>query len=159
MTNDPNPDIVAGALTTLGVLHAPGAIARLTAALDRPSFHETISSGALTGLAADCNERALAAIKARTAYGTPEIERDAAVEALAQCALQLKKPQLALGELVDLATHDPLIRTRLAAVDALGALGDKAAIPVLERVAHGDSQETVREVAQSALLSLQVQNA
>jgi aminopeptidase N len=151
MTNDPDPDIVGAALTTLGVLHIPGASERLTAALDRPSFHETIAAGALAGIAADCDERAFTLIKARTVYGTPEIERNAAVEALAQCARRLKKPELAMGELVDLATHDPLIRTRLAAVDALGTLHDAAAVPTLERVERSDTQETVRETAERAL--------
>ena len=154
MTSDPNPDVVAGALTALGASHTPGALARLTAALDRPSFHETISIGALAGLAADCDERALELIKARTAYGTFELERDAAVHALARCALVLKKPELALRPLIDLATSDPLIGTRNAAAGALGAIDDPAAIPYLQRVAHNDTQEIVRETAQAALLAL-----
>ncbi len=69
MTIDPNPDVVAAALTALGALHAPDAFARLAGALDQPSFHATISIGALAGLAADCNAPALNLIQARTATG------------------------------------------------------------------------------------------
>jgi len=154
MTNDANPDVVAAALTALGALQAPGAFGRLAKALDQPSFHAAISIGALAGLAADCNERALEMIQVRTLYGTPELERDAAVHALAQCARVLKLPALALRTLTELATRDPLIGTRNAAAGALGALGDPAAIPYLQRVARGDTQEIVRETARAAIAAL-----
>jgi aminopeptidase N len=154
MTSDANPDIAAAAFTALGTMRAPGAIERLAAALDRPSFHQTISIGALAGLAVDCNQRALALIEARTSYGTFEQERDAAVHALAQCALRVKDPGRALPRLISLAIGDPLISTRIAAVSALGTLHDRAAIPALERVERNDSQEIVREIATTALSSL-----
>ncbi len=154
MASDPNPDVVAGALAAIGALRAPGTFDRLAAALEQPSFHETIRIGALAGLAADCTGRALELIEARTAYGTFELERDAAVRALAGCALVLKKPALALRPLVDLAIGDPLIGTRNAAAGALGTLGDPSAIPYLERVVRNDPQEIVRETAERALLAL-----
>jgi aminopeptidase N len=154
MTHDPDPEIAAGALTALGALHAPDAFARLTEALEQPSFHDTIAIGALGGLAADCNARALALIEARTEYGTPELERNAAVHALAQCARAMHAPELALHRLSELATSDPLIGTRNAAAAALGTLGDVAAIPSLQRVARDDTQEIIRETAASALRTL-----
>jgi len=154
MTNDPNPDVAAAALTALGALRTPDAFDRLAAALDRSSFHATIAIGALGGLAADCNQRGLALIRSRTAYGTFELERDAAVHALAQCARTLNQPGRVLPVLTELATRDPLTGTRIAAAGALGSLGDAAAIPSLQHVARDDSQEIVREVAQDALAAL-----
>jgi aminopeptidase N len=156
MSNDPNPDIAAGALAALGAVRAPGARERLTAALERPSFHAAIAIGALNGLAADCNKPAFELIETRTAYGTFELERDAAVRALAACALELKEPRLALHQLVAMATADPLIGTRIAAVSGLGAMKDPAATSALERIAEDDSQTIVRESAVSALASLGV---
>jgi HEAT repeat protein len=78
------------------------------------------------------------------------------VRALAGCALELKEPRLALHQLVAMATADPLIGTRIAAVSGLGAMKDPAAIPALERIAGDDSQTIVRESAVSALASLGV---
>ena len=154
MTNDSNPDVAGAALTALGALRTPDAFDRLAAALDRSSFHATIAIGALGGLAADCNQRGLELIEARTTYGTFELERDAAVHALAQCARTMKRPELALHTLAVLATRDPLMSTRIAAAAALGTLGDAAAIPYLDQVAREDSQEIVRESAEAAKATL-----
>lgn len=154
MESDPDPNVVAAALSALGALKPPGIVDRLVAALHRPSFRQTIAIGALNGLAADCSPSAYRLIEARTAYGTHEQERDAAVAALAVCARALKRPQLALALLTHLASADPLIGTRIAAAGALEALGDRGAIPTLERVAQTDSQEIVREVAAQAASSI-----
>lgn len=154
MEDDPDPNVVSAALAALGALRAPGISTRLVAELNHPSFRQTIAAGALKGLAADCGMRALALIKTRTAYGTPERERYAAVLALAACAHALKQPQLVRRTLVDLVSGDPLISTRIAATRALAILGDPAAISVLARVAQSDSQEIVRESASGAALSI-----
>ena len=69
---------------------------------------EAIAVCALQGLAADCDDRAYTLIERRTAYGTFELERNAAVRALAGCALHLKEPKRALLLIEGLALHDPL---------------------------------------------------
>jgi aminopeptidase N len=155
LTNDADPDVVAGALSALGSLKAPGAYDLLVHALSRPSFGDTIAAGAVHGLAAYGDMRAFALIKARTAYGTPENERNAAVAAIAQLASHAHKPQLALMPLLEIVQHDPLIPTRIAATRALGRLGDAAAIPVLQRVEADDSQQAVQSGAWNAVLSIQ----
>lgn len=154
MEDDVDPNVVASALATLGSLRAPNIFATLVSELHHPSFRQTIAAAALKGLAADCNLRAFALIEARTAYGTQEQERDAAVLALAGCARALKRPQLARPLLTSLMSGDPLISTRIAAVRALAMLGDPAGIPALERVARTDSQEIVRESAEQAASSI-----
>jgi HEAT repeat protein len=155
MTNDPDPNVVASSLASLGALKAPGAYTLLVSSLSRPSFRETIASGALRGLAALGDMRAFSIVKSRTAYGTPENERNAALSALARLASHAKKPQLALNTLLHVAQHDPLITSRISAVRALGVLGDSAAIPVLQRVEVSDSQQAVQHGAWNAILTIQ----
>jgi aminopeptidase N len=150
MENDVDPNVVAAALGALGALRPPGIFKVLVAELHHNSFRQTIATGALKGLAADCNQRAFALISARTAYGTPEQERDAAVLDLATCARALKRQRAALPALSRLASGDPLIGTRIAATQALASLGDPQAYPVLEHVAESDSQKIVREIARQA---------
>jgi aminopeptidase N len=154
MTDDPDPIVDAGALTALGALKAPGAYDLLVRALHRPSFRQTVAAGAVRGLAAYGDMRAFPLIKDLTAYGTAESERDSAVIAMAQLAAHAHKPQLALGTLLELVQHDPIVSTRLSATRALGILGESSAIPVLERVEAADSQQAVQSGAWAAVLSI-----
>jgi aminopeptidase N len=154
MSRNADPNVAAAALTSLGKLKAPGAYGELVAALNRPSFRQGVASGAVAGLAAYGDERAFPLIEARTAYGTQEQERDAAVMALAQLASHAKQPQRALPTLLEIVAHDPLISTRIAATKALGTLGDAAAIPVLEHVEANDSQQMVQVGAWNAILDI-----
>jgi HEAT repeat protein len=154
MTADPDPDVAASAFAALGALKAPGIYPKLVAALNRSSFRETIAAGVLRGLAAYGDLRAFPLIQARTAYGTPENERNAAIGAMAQLAVHAKKPQLALAGLLEIVQHEPLIPSRITATRALGALGDPRAIPVLQRVEATDSQQAVQSGAWEAVLDI-----
>lgn len=155
MTSDADPNVAGAAYTALGALNAPGAYSLLVNAVNKPSYHDAIAAGALRGLAALRDMRAFGLVKARTAYGTPEYERNAAVVALAQLAAHAKKPQLALGTLLQIVQHDPIISTRISATRALGALGDPAATTVLQHVEADDSQQAVQRGAWNAILSIQ----
>jgi aminopeptidase N len=154
MCTDLDPNVAASALTSLGALRAPGAYDRLIAALNRPSFQQAVARGALSGLAAYGDARALPVIKARTAYGTQEQERDAAVVALAQLANAVKRPEAALPTLERIVTNDPLDSTRIAATSALQVLDDAAALPYLEHARLSDSQILVRENAENAIMAI-----
>ena len=153
-STDANPDVASAALTALGALRPPGTFQRLAAALNRASFDDAVAIGALGGLSAHCDRAAYGLIRPRISYGIDELEREAAVQALAACAFQLKDPELGLEPLVALAFHDPLIAMRMAAASALGTLHDKRAVPYLERLERTDPQEVVRLDAQAALDSL-----
>jgi len=149
-----DPNVAAAALQTLGGLHAPHIYERLVRSLSLPSFYDAIAVGALQGLAAYGDARALPLIRARTAYGTEDVERDTAIGALAQLAASLRRPQAALPELLQIVAHDPLVSSRVAAANALGALGDPAAIPTLEAVEHNDSQTIVQITAWGDILTI-----
>lgn len=154
MTADPDPVVAADALTALGALRAPGSFARLTAALERRSFRQTVASGALAGLALSGDAAALPLIERRCAYGTQEQERDAAVAALATLSKRTKTPETALKILLPILERDPLLSTRLAAAAALGALGDKRAIPALRRVHDSGVSRLLQMAAWNAISEL-----
>jgi aminopeptidase N len=155
MSDDPDPDVAAAALASLGALKATGIYEKLVAVLDQPSLDTKIAVGALRGLAAYGDVRALSLVEARTAYGTPEEERNAAVVALARLAARAKTPRVALEALLGLVSRDPLIRTRIAAASALGILGDASALPVLHRVERTDSQLIVQIAAWNAIQTIE----
>jgi aminopeptidase N len=145
----------AAALQALGALRAPETYALLVSAVDRRSFDGRVASGALLGLAAYGDARALALLQARTAYGTQESERNAAIRALGQLARQTHSAPTVLPLLSHIATADPLLASRLAAISALGALGDPAALPALKRVAGEDTQIFARLTAEDAIQPLE----
>jgi HEAT repeat protein len=154
MSNDADPNVAAGALASLGSLQAPGAYETLLAALRHGSFRETVARGALRGLAAYGDMRAYSLVRARTVYGTQEQERNEAIAALAALAKRGGTVRTALPLFVELASRDPLISTRIAAIDALDALGVGAAIPALRHVERSDSQLLVQIEAWNAILDI-----
>jgi aminopeptidase N len=153
---DRDPNVAAAAFTALGALKAPEAYDRLATALQRPTFRETVASGALMGLALYGDPRAIPLLQARTRYGTEEDERNVAIGALAILARSSKRPEAASGILQRLATSDPLIATRLSAVTALGMLGDAGALRTLVRVELSDPQLMIREGAARAIAEIKL---
>lgn len=154
LTADDDPNVAAEALAALGALHAPAAYELLVSALDRPSFRQTIAIGAIQGLAAYGDARALPLLLNRTQYGAEDQERNAAAIALAKLAKAVDRASNALPVLENVVQHDPVTGMRIAAARALGILGDRAALPALEAVASSDSQTLVRSAARDAALTL-----
>lgn len=154
MTNDADPNVAAAALAALGARKTAGAYDQLVAALDRPSFRQTVAIGAIRGLAAYGDAKALPLLVARTAYGTQDQERKAAILALAQLARTAGQQPAALNVLLDLVQHDPINGARIAAARALGVLGDPSALPVLRTVKRSDSQVLVQITAADAIVAL-----
>lgn len=154
LANHPDPNVVAAALQALGALRAPHAYERLVRALNVRSFYEAVACGALQGLAAYGDAKALPLIRERTAYGTEDVERDTAIASLAQLSASLHRPEAALTTLMAILAHDPLISSRIAAANALGALGDPSAIPALENAERDDSQIGVQLTAWDAVVTI-----
>jgi aminopeptidase N len=154
MAANDDPDQAAAALEALGALKAPDTYELLTGALDRSSFEERIASGALLGLAAYGDARALPILQARTAYGTPESERDTAIGALGNLAIRTQSVRSVVPGLTKIAASDPLIASRIAAMNALGTLGDEAAVPALERIGRNDANSIARLTAEGAADSI-----
>jgi aminopeptidase N len=98
--------------------------------LDRPSWYDVVRAGAIDGLAALRDDRAVPHVAARIRYGYPQRARRAAILALPKLAGD-RKTREALEQLLD--DGDPVLR--IDAVRALGELGDtKARGPLRERL-------------------------
>jgi aminopeptidase N len=118
------------AARALGRTRQPAAFDLLVELLDRPSWYDVVRAGALDGLAALRDDRAIPHVAARIRYGYPQRARRAAVLALPKLASD-RKTREALEQLLD--DGDPVLR--IDAVRALGELGDtKARGPLRERL-------------------------
>jgi len=127
------------AARALGRTRQPGAFDVLVDLLERPSWADVVRAGAIDGLAALRDDRALPHLSARTRYGHPPRARRAATMALPKLASD-RKTREAIELLLDDA--DPLLR--LDAVRALGELGDGKARPALRERLETDLDARVR---------------
>jgi aminopeptidase N len=107
--------------------------------LERPSWFDVVRAGALDGLAALRDDRAVAHVSARLRYGYPQRARRAAILALPKLASD-RKTREALEQLLDDA--DPMLR--IDAVRALGELGDAKARAALREKLDTDLDARVR---------------
>jgi len=122
--------VEAEAARALGKTRQPSAFETLVDVLDRPSWADVISVGAVDGLAALRDDRAMPHVVARTRYGHPARTRRAAVMALPKIASD-RKCRETLEDLLD--DSDTMLRLDVAR--ALGELGDaKARARLRERV-------------------------
>src|SRR6185295_9491338 len=97
---DPSYLVEAEAARSLGQTRQASALDTLVEILDRPAWADVISVGALDGLAALRNDKAISHVVARTRYGVPSRGRRAAVMALAKLSTE-RKYREALEELLD----------------------------------------------------------
>jgi aminopeptidase N len=107
--------------------------------LERPSWFDVVRAGAIDGLAALRDERALPHLSARTRYGHPARARRAAVMALPKLASD-RKTRESLEALLD--DGDPVLR--IDVVRALGEIGDGKARPALRNRLEIDLDARVR---------------
>ncbi|MCS6898310.1 MAG: M1 family aminopeptidase [Myxococcales bacterium] len=137
--------VEAEAARSLGSTRQPQAFDTLVEILDRPSWADVIRSGAVDGLAALRDERAVPHLMARSRYGVPTRARRAAIRALPKIAVD-RRTREAIEELLD----DPDPYLRIDVVLALGDMGDSKARPALhralERELDGRVRRRIREV-------------
>jgi aminopeptidase N len=118
--------VEAEAARALGRTRQPAALDALVDLLERASWYDVVRTGAIDGLAALRDDRALPHLLARTRYGQPPRVRRAAVLSLPKVGGD-RKIREALELLLD--DSDPLLR--IEAVRALGDLSDSKARPAL----------------------------
>ena len=140
--------VAAAAYTGLGATKASGSFALLAQALQTPSFGDVIARGAVKGLAAGGDLRAIPLIESHARYGIMDVARPDAIDALG--VIGQKRPELVLAFLEKLARDDQFFRARRAAVQALGGLGSARALPTLRYVQAHDNEEGVRSAAWDA---------
>jgi aminopeptidase N len=141
--------VAAAACRALGATRQSSAFEALVGLLDRPSWAEVLRAGAISGLAALRDERAVEVLRERTRYGVPTRARRAAIAALAQLSTARKTREL-LEDLLD--ESDPHLRVEVA--DALGEIADPKARAALRRQLERDLDGRVRRRIREVLRDL-----
>jgi aminopeptidase N len=137
------------AARSLGQTRQRAAFDTLVEVLDRPAWADVIRMGALDGLAALRDERAVSHVLARTRYGVPSRGRRSAVMALAKLTTE-RKHREALEELLD--DSDPHLRADV--VRALVEMGDAKGRTALARRLDRENDGRVRRRIREALHEL-----
>jgi aminopeptidase N len=128
--------VQASAASALGKTRTDGAQETLTALLDRPSHSDVIAAGAIGGLGATRDPRALDTLVEQTARGRSEQARGAACGALATLAPYVDAAQRTqIRERLEELLDDGMLRVGRAAINGLRTLGDPAAVPALNALA------------------------
>jgi aminopeptidase N len=156
--SDPTYTIEAVASTALGKQEPTDEIVQTLLANTRktPSFQDQIRTSAVEALAELGDQRGLAPAMELARYGQPYRSRESAIEAIGTLGAALDDDEAiekARKFLVSLL-NDPQDRSAVAAIRALGAMGDEAAVPDLQRVADGSARKQHRDEAKSAIDSI-----
>ncbi len=126
--SDPSYLVEAESVRALGRTRQPEVLKVIVPLLDRPSWADVARAGAIDGLAALRDERALPEVQARTRYGFPTRGRRAAIAAMAQLS-DGRKVREHLEDLLD--DKDPHLKIDVVA--ALQSLADPKARGALHR--------------------------
>jgi aminopeptidase N len=141
--------VEAEAARALGATRQTSAFDTLIEILDRPSWGDVIRQGALDGLAAMRDDRAIPHVTARTRYGVNTRGRRAAIMALPKLSSD-RRTRETLEELLD--SPDPYLRVDV--VRALGDLGDAKSRGPLQRQLERDLDGRVRRRIRELLRDL-----
>ena len=139
----------AEAVKSIARLGALNAYDLCTEALEAASHQEVIRGAALSGLATLKDPRGVDQALKWSDYGQPSRARIEAISALAGLAAHAPRRRKEIRERLVALLEDPQFRVRLAAIDALGKLGDpktlKALEASLEREVHFRHRDRARK--------------
>ncbi|UQA61579.1 M1 family aminopeptidase [Polyangium aurulentum] len=141
--------VEAEAARALGATRQSAAFDTLIEVLDKPSWADVIRAGAIDGLAALRDDRALSHVTARTRYGIPTRGRRAAIVALPKLSGD-RKVRETLEELLDAA--DPYLKVDV--VRAIVEMGDAKSRGALSRQLDRELDGRVRRRIREALRDL-----
>jgi aminopeptidase N len=147
--NDASYAVEAEAARALGATRQPVAFDTLVTLLDRSSWADIVRAGAIDGLAALRDDRAVPHLLARTRYGVPTRARRASIRALAKLSTD-RRTREHLEDLLE--DSDPHLRIDVAI--ALGDLGDAKSRGPLQRALGRDLDGRVRRRLQEVLRDL-----
>jgi aminopeptidase N len=141
--------VEAEAARALGRTKQPSALDVLVDLLERPSWFDVIRAGAIDGLAALRDDRALPHLSARVRYGQPQRARRAAILSLPKLSADRRT-----REAIELLLDDPDPILRIDVVRALGEMGDVKARPALRERLEVDLDPRVRRRIREILRDL-----
>ena len=159
---DPSYFVEAEAVLALGKTRTPRAGELLRLAATRESFVDIIRQYAYRGLAESRDDGAIGLLVEGTRWGRPTQGRRAAAGALAQLMRGRRDREARdVRERVELLLADRDFRVQAAAAEALGVIGDPAAIPALRRMIDREldgrlrrrGKELVRDLGEGAPLA------
>jgi aminopeptidase N len=144
------------AAAALGATRAPSAHDALAKALGVDSWRDRVRQGALEGLAALRDPKAIPELLAYTRRGVDEHTRGVALSSAAQLGALLKQPDPSIRDAGAVLLADDDFDTEESALYALGQTGDPEALDVLDhwqkaapadqlRKAAGEAADSVRE--------------
>jgi aminopeptidase N len=141
--------VEAEAARALGRTRQPSSLEVLVDLLERPSWFDVVRVGAIDGLAALRDERALPHLSARVRYGHPQRARRAAIMSLPKLATDRRT-----RETLELLLDDPDPILRIDVVRALGEMADTKARPALRERLEVDLDARVRRRIREVLRDL-----
>ncbi len=148
MNSDPSYFAIAEAARALGQTGSPLAYDTLMNALKLDSWQDTIRAGALDGLVALKDPRSLAVGFKYAAPNNPFFLRQAAFQLIAGAG----KGNDRAFETLRAATREKPIQARITAIQALVALGDARAIPMLEELAKSSElPDAIKQIINSGI--------
>jgi aminopeptidase N len=151
LAEDKSPYVRSMAARSLGKVHAEGAFDLLAALLKVDSHRETLRQGALDGLAAFGDPRALDLARPLLRYDWPRGDnfplREAALRVLLALAPDAPQTRAAVVTLLS----DPFHRMRERAAETAGNFAIREAVPILAKMAESEPFDGVQRAAKAAL--------
>jgi aminopeptidase N len=152
LRDDASYFVVGDALHALGKTRDARAFDALAAAVNVPSWNETIAAGAVRGLGALADARALAVLRDALAPGRPQALRRAAVGAVAELGTLVDAVRTDAVDAVNAALDDEDVLFRMTAFAAAERLADQRLLPALDRLAHDARDGRQRRHASEAAI-------
>lgn len=155
---EPSLFVEAAAAMALGKTRTPGAFEKLLPVLGRPSWNETVRTGAFMGLGELGEPRVVDVLTSWLDLSKPQDARMGAAIGLRVLANTHRVEGEARTRAVDalmIALGDPWELTAFAAIEALAAWGEQRAIPALRRVVDRSPDERLVRRARIAIRTLQ----
>ncbi len=148
LAGDKTDLIEMAAAQALGKTRHSTAFDTLKKVLDRDSFNEVVRQGAISGLVALKDERAIPVALDWTSYGRPDQARFAAIGALGSLGKLVKdREKEQVVDRIKELLEDKNWRARISAIGAAQNLGDPGLLSLLQRKV--DAGEDGREVRRS----------
>ncbi|MDB5071099.1 MAG: Aminopeptidase [Candidatus Eremiobacteraeota bacterium] len=154
LRDDASYFVIAAALHALGKTRDPRAFDALVTGTKMPSWNETIAAGAVRGLGALADARALAVLVEALAPDRHEALRRAAIGAIGQLGTLVESVRTEVVDAVERTLHDPGYLVRIAAFAAAEKLADARLLPTLDRFVETEDDGRLRRDAAEAAIRI-----